>query len=276
MLTKTRNHKAAESAARYWGKSLADKDWYSIKAQSGGEAEILIYDVIGWPFISAEAFVRDLSQITAENITVRINSPGGDVFDGTAIYNALRAHKAKIVTRIEGLAASMASIVALAGDEVQIAKNAFFMIHNPWVVAAGDHEDMSKTSEILSKLTDSMARIYADTSNLGIKAVREAMKNETWYTGKEAHDAGFADTVLDSSGEPIKAKFDLSLFAKAPEEILAGKEGRELTEREVERALRDAGASRSFAKALVGERFGALRDAELKAEIETVIAKIKS
>ena len=109
----------AEAVAKYWGKSLREKKWYSMS--DGDNAEIMIYDVIGWPFVDAETFVNDLNNIKADHITVRINTPGGDVFDGTAIYNALINHDAHITTRVEGIAASMGSIIALAGDTVEVA-----------------------------------------------------------------------------------------------------------------------------------------------------------
>src|SRR3954469_2359119 len=115
--------------------------WYSIVAKSADEADVMIYDIIGWE-TTAKQFVTDLKALDAKTINLRINSPGGDVFEGVAIYTALKEHPAKVITHVDGLAASMASIIMLAGDEVHIAKNAFVMIHNAWSWATGDAAEL--------------------------------------------------------------------------------------------------------------------------------------
>jgi len=271
-----RNRHNAEAAAKYWGKSLDKPDWYKIKAQNDDEAEIIIYDVIGWPFIEADAFVRDLSTIKAKTITVRINSPGGDVFDGTAIFNALRNHPAKVVTRVDGLAASIASVLALAGDEVQAHSNTMFMIHNSWALAIGDQHALRETADILSKIDSNILDIYYAKTGHGKKELRQMMNDETWFTAKEAKERGFIDTIIDGQAS-AQAKFDLSMFANVPEDIAAkASGGRDLTQREIERALRDAGASRSFAKSVAVGRSagndGDQRDVEsLKSSIKAMI-----
>jgi Arc/MetJ-type ribon-helix-helix transcriptional regulator len=118
-----------------------------------------------------------------------------------------------------------------------------------------------------------MVDIYSENSNVGKKDIREMLKAETWLTAKEAKEKGFIDTIIDA-GKGAKAQFDLSMYANVPDAIDSTPQGRDLDEREIERALRDAGASRSFAKAIVAERFKPLRDAELKAETEILIHKI--
>jgi ATP-dependent Clp endopeptidase proteolytic subunit ClpP len=249
-----RSEKNAEAVARFWGKSLEKPDWYRIEAKDADDtAEIIIYDVIGWPYNDAFDLVRALGNITAKNITVRINSPGGDVFDGVAIFNALKDHEAHVTTKIEGLAASMASIVALAGDEVQAHKNAMYMIHDPWVLAAGNQYDLREIADILQKIGGNMLDIYYDKSNIGKRELKAMMKEETWFTAAEAKDRGLIDTVLEAGA--AKAKFDLSIFANVPDELEdAGREGATLSKQEIERALRDAGASRSFAKSIAARR----------------------
>ena len=249
-----RSEKNAEAVARFWGKSLEKPDWYRIEAKETDEtAEIIIYDVIGWPYNDAFDLVRALGSIKAKNITVRINSPGGDVFDGVAIFNALKDHEAHVTTKIEGLAASMASIVALAGDEVQAHKNAMYMIHDPWVLAAGNQYDLREIADILQKIGGNMLDIYYDKSNIGKRELKAMMKEETWFTAAEAKDRGLIDTVLDAGA--AKAKFDLSIFANVPDELEdADREGATLSKQEIERALRDAGASRSFAKSIAARR----------------------
>jgi ATP-dependent Clp endopeptidase proteolytic subunit ClpP len=259
MNLKYRNQRTAEATARYWNKSLDRADWYKIEALSDDEAEILIYDLIGWPFNDAGEFVRSLSGISAKVITVRINSPGGDVFDAISIFNALQSHKAKIITRIESLAASSASFIALGGKEVQAYRNAMMMIHEPWVYSAGNQYDLREIAEILGKISSNMVDIYAANSNVGKRELREMMKNETWFTAKEAMDKGFIDTIVD--GKAVKAAFDLSMFANVPEGIETQPEGgREMTEREIERVLRDAGCSRSFAKYAASRAAGGSHD----------------
>lgn len=247
-----RNERNAKALAALYGKPIEKPDWYSLKAAAEDEAEIVIYDYIGWPYNDPVDLVRALGELGPQAVTVRINSPGGDVFDGMAIFNALRSHKGRVTTRIEGLAASMASIIALAGKEVQAYANTMFMIHNPWVVVAGDQDDLREVADIVEKMRNSMVDVYAQASGVGKKELRDLMKAETWLTAKEAKDKGFVDTVLDGKG--MKAAFDLSVFANVPEGLEGQREGRELTEREIERALRDAGASRSFAKTVAAGR----------------------
>jgi len=245
-----RSKKNAEAVARYWGKSLEKPDWYKIEAKDDdNNAEIIIYDVVGWPYIDAFDLIRNLGTIKAKNISVRINSPGGDVFDGVAIFNALKEHPAHVTTKIEGLAASIASIIALAGDEVQAHKNAMYMIHDPWVLAAGNQYDLREIADILGKIGGNMLDIYYDKSNIGKRELKQMMKDETWFTAAEAKDRGLIDTILDTGA--AKAKFDLSIYANVPDELEdSDREGATLSKQEIERALRDAGASRSFAKSI--------------------------
>jgi ATP-dependent Clp protease, protease subunit len=274
-----RNQKNAEATAKFWNKPLDRPDWFKVQALAEDETEILIYDVIGWPFIEASEFIRALAGITSGKILVRINSPGGDVFDSVAIYNALKEHKAKVTTRIEALAASAASFIAIAGKEVQAYSNAMMMIHEPYVFAAGNQFDMREVADILEKISNSMIDIYAANATPGKREIAQMMKDETWLSAKEAKEKGFIDTILES-GKGAKAQFDLSMFVHAPDDICANKEGRELTEREIERALRDAGASRSFAKTVAAGcsngNEGNQRDVEsLKSTINLMITTVK-
>lgn len=249
-----RSDKNAEAVARYWGKPLDKPDWYKIEAKDDEDsAEIIIYDVVGWPYNDAFDLIRSLGTIKAKNISVRINSPGGDVFDGVAIFNALREHEARVTTKIEGLAASIASIVALAGDEIQAHKNTMMMIHDPWVLAIGNQYDLREIADILGKIGGNMLDIYYDKSNIGKREIKQMMKDETWFTAAEAKDRGLIDTILDTGA--AKAKFDLSIYANVPDGFGIGADdaGRELTRKETERALRNAGASRDYARAVAAK-----------------------
>ena len=274
MNLKYRNRKTAEAVARFWNKPLDKPDWFKVQAISDDETEIMIYDVIGWPFISADDFVRALADITAKTVTVRINSPGGDVWDGMAIFNALKTYNGKVVTRIEGIAASMASVIALAGKEVQAYANTMYMIHEPYAFTAGNQYSLRELADILEKMSGQMIDIYSSNASPGKREIAQMMKDEAWLTAKEAKEKGFIDTVLDGKG--AKAQFDLSMFSNVPDGLDGSREGGELTEREIERALRDAGASRSFAKSVAVGRSagndGDQRDVEsLKSSIKAMI-----
>lgn len=267
-----RNQKNAEAVSRFWGKPLDRPEWYKIEASANDQAEILVYDVIGWPYNDAGDLVRYVNSLGDKDILVRLNTPGGDVFDGMAIFNALANHKGKVTIRIEALAASMGSVLAMAGKEIQAYSNTMMMIHDPWIYTAGNQYELREMADLLEKISGNMLDVYAGRSKIGKREMKEIMKAETWYTAKEAKEKGFIDTILET-GKAAKAQFDLTMYTNAPDGICSI-EGRDLTEREIERALRDAGASRSFAKAIVAERFKPLRDAELKAEAESLIQKI--
>jgi ATP-dependent Clp endopeptidase proteolytic subunit ClpP len=277
-----RNQRNAEIIARFWNKPLDKPGWFEIKSQSEDEAEILIYDVIGWPFIEAGSFIDSLNNFGTKTVKVRINSPGGDVFDALAIYNAMDSYKGKIITFIDSLAASAASVVAVAGHEVQAYKNAMMMIHEPWSFAIGNQYELTDIAGLLGKISGNLVDIYADKSNIGKRDIKSMMKSETWFTAKEMKEKGLIDTIIDGSG--AKAKFDLSIYSKAPECIDGQKEGRELTSREIETALRDAGASRNFAKAVAAGRSEELkrkdiddtnqRDAEIAQNLKTIISNM--
>jgi ATP-dependent Clp endopeptidase proteolytic subunit ClpP len=248
MNLKYRNQRNAEATARYWNKPIDKADWYKIEALSEDSTEVMIYDVIGWPFNDAGEIIRALAGINTKTVTVRINSPGGDVFDAMAIFNALQSHKSKIITRIESLAASAASFIALAGKEVQAYQNAMVMIHDPWVLAAGNQYDLREIADILEKISGNMVDIYSQNSKVGKKEIREMLKAETWFTAKEAREKGFVDTIID--GKAAKAQFDLSMFAHVPDEFTA-EDHDEPIARKYEKALRDVGASKSEARTIL-------------------------
>lgn len=274
-----RNAKNAEATARFWGKSLDRPDWYKVNAAApeADTTEVIIFDVIGWPYNSADQFVRDLAAIKSPKITVRINSPGGDVFDGLAIFNALQEHEAHVTTRIEGLAASIASVIALGGDTVEAHASTMYMIHEPWVLTAGNQYDLRDVADVLGKIGKNLIDVYAANSSVGKRELKQMMADETWLTAEEAKDRGFIDQVI-TNAQPVKAGFDLSIFAHTPEGIGDEPEGKTLTKREIERALRDAGASRSFAKSIAAGCGGGgpQRDAEAINDcIQKLITAIK-
>jgi len=198
---------------------------YQIRAaeKKSDADEILIYDEIGQDWygegVTAKGFVRDLAKLKAKSLRVRINSAGGSVFEGLAIYNALRDHKAKVTTEIDGVAASIASVIALAGDEVKMADNAFFMVHNPFGMAMGDANDMREFADLLDKVGGSLAGVYAEKSGNEAEKVQEWMDAETWFTADEAKAAGFIHAI--TKGKTIEARADLSAFSRVPQTLLA-------------------------------------------------------
>lgn len=172
--------------------------WYQIKAAADGRrAEVYIYDYIGMFGVEAKQFIDELNELDDDEIDLRINTPGGNVFEGNAIYNALKRHKAKITSYIDGLAASMGSIIALAGDKVVIADNAMYMIHNPSAGAWGGAEDLRKTADTLDKIKSVMLNIYHAKSGIDVDELATMLDDETWLTAEECIDHGFADETVE-------------------------------------------------------------------------------
>lgn len=202
------------------------KTWYRIQAKSDKPkaAEISIHDEIGLWGISASAFMRDLRGMgELDEIHLSIHSPGGDVLDGWAIYNSLKNSKAKITARVEGLAASMASVILMAADTVEIPTNAYVMIHNPWGLAVGDAEEMRETADLLDKLGNGLVNAYTSRTGNSEKDVRAWMDAETWMDGKEAVERGFADKLLDGVALSARA-FDNRKFKMTPQSLQANSE----------------------------------------------------
>ena len=197
----------------------SNKPWFALKNQTDKPAELLIYDVIGdWQGLSAKTLVDELKGITAGELTVRINSPGGSVFDGIAIYNALRYHPANVHVRIEGLAASIASVIAMAGDTITMAENSLMMIHNPFGWVGGEAEDMRRTADMLDKATEAIALAYAGKSGHSAEDITPMMAAETWMTAQEAKDYGLIDVV----DKPVQlaASLDVDGFQNVPKDLL--------------------------------------------------------
>jgi ATP-dependent Clp endopeptidase proteolytic subunit ClpP len=174
------------------------KTWYAIAPKSENkQAEISIFDEIGMFGVSAKSFLADLQRIPADHtILLKIHSPGGEVFDGNAIFNALQ-RRGNVEVQIEGIAASMATVISLAGAPVKMAANGFYMIHNPWGVAMGDAEDLRDQAALLDKIRANMVSAYAAKSGQSTEQITEWMDDETWFSAAEAQAAGFVDEVTD-------------------------------------------------------------------------------
>ncbi len=197
--------------------SQARNDWYRIRNQVNGPTQLHIYDEIGYFGVSAGDLVRDLADVTGP-LEVHLNSPGGEVFDGITIYNTLLARK-DVAVVIDGLAASIASVIAMAGNPVLIARNAQMMIHDGHGMAIGNAQDMRDLAEILDRTSNNIASIYSDHTGRAIDYWRQLMKAETWYNAQDAIDAGLADRFVDSGAgrqaATITGDWDLSVFRGA-------------------------------------------------------------
>lgn len=179
------------------------------------DATVYVYDAIGGFFgVEASAFVKAVAGLKAKTIHLRLNSPGGDVFDARAMATALAAHPAKVVAHVDGLAASAASFLMLAADEIEMSDGAFVMIHNPMTVAAGDARDMRQTADLLDKVRDAIAADYVKRTGKPTGEIVGMMDAETWLTASEAVAQGFADRVVD--GVKPKNRFDLTVYDHAP------------------------------------------------------------
>ena len=191
-------------------------NWFEFKASAEApQSDLYLYGEVGGWGASAVEFIDVLSTRKDQHINLHIHSPGGSVFEGHAIFNALRNHSGGVTTMVDGIAASMASVIAMAGSPVKIASNGFLMIHNPWSQAAGGSEEMRKQADVLDKLKDSLVKIYADKSGMSEEDISAAMDAETWFSAEEAVAFGLADEVFE--GMKAAAKIDLSaISAKAP------------------------------------------------------------
>lgn len=193
------------------------RNWYNVKAATGGgNALLTVHDDVGAFGVSAKDFLNDLRAAEGPEIDVEINSPGGDVFAGLAIFNGLRASGKKVNVRVIGLAASAASLIAMAGDTIEMPENTFMMVHNPWSFAMGGSEDMRATADMLDKVAGSLVTTYANRTGKSHDEITALLDAETWMTAQEAVDAGFATSVTPAL--QLRASFDK---ARLPTEVRA-------------------------------------------------------
>lgn len=209
--------------------------------QGRDERTIGIYDVIGADYWTGGGFTAKrmsaaLRALGKGPVTVAINSPGGDMFEGIAMYSMLREHPGEVTIKVMGLAASAASIIAMGGDTVKIARPAFLMIHNCWLLAVGNRHDLRDIADQIEPFDAAMADVYAARTGDDPKAMAKLMDRETWIGGSAAVDQGFADALLDS--EEVK-KSETKTNAAAV--------------RRMESALRASGLSKAEAMKLISE-----------------------
>ncbi|WP_454752074.1 head maturation protease, ClpP-related [Cupriavidus necator] len=194
------------------------RNWYNFQnATDGAEAaEVSIFDEIGYWGVTAKDFIADLRKVEAKTINLSINSPGGSVFDGLAIYNALRASGKTINVRVIGIAASIASVIAMAGDKITMPENTFMMVHNPWTFAYGNADELRDLADTLEKIGSSLVATYVARTGKSEQEIKDLLAAESYLTATEAKDLGFADEV-----EPalkVSASFELD---RLPEHVKA-------------------------------------------------------
>lgn len=221
----------------------------AIRAAAASDTTINILDIIGEDWwtgegVTSKRIAEQLGDIGNADVDVLINSPGGDMFEGLAIYNLLREHPGQVHIKVLGLAASAASVIATGGDDVRIARAGFFMIHNAWTFAAGNRHDFRSYADYLEPFDEAMADIYVAHTGIELATIQTMMDGETWIGGSAAVEKGFADSLL------------------ASDEIERGEDRPEAhSARRVENALRASGMPRSEAKRLISELKAGQRDA---------------
>lgn len=196
--------------------------WYEIKAMGNRRASIDIEGEIGWE-VTSRRFRRELAELgTLDQIDVTLNSPGGSVFEGIAIYNTLKDHDAQVDVYVNGLAASMGSVIMQAGDTVRIADTGSVMIHNPANIVWGTADQMRKEADNLDKHKKTLMTAYQARGKLSLtdKQLSEAMNEESWYTADEARAVGLVDEVVENE-DTAAAHFDLTKYRNAPAELCA-------------------------------------------------------
>ncbi len=221
------------------------EDAAGVRAVSIGDNVITMFDIIGEDFwsgggITAKSVTAQLRAIGEKPVEVQVNSPGGDMFEGIAIYNVLREHPQAVTIKVMGMAASAASIIAMAGDTVEIGTASFIMIHNCWVMAAGNRHDMAEIGAWLAPFDTAMADVYAARTGQDAKTIAGWMDAETFMSGSQAIERGFADNLL--SADQIKTDAAAKAADRSHNDLRA-----------MELKLVSAGMSRTEARAKIAK-----------------------
>lgn len=206
------------------------RKFWNFKALDDKTGELTLYgeisDVTWWgDEVTPKQFKEDLDALgDIETLNVYINSPGGDVFAGQTIYSMLKRHKAQVNVYVDGVAASIASLIAMAGDKIIMPANAMMMIHSPWTIAMGNAQDFRKLADDMDKIRDSMVTAYQDKSGLEAEEITKIMDAETWLSAKDCLEYGFADEIEET--KQVAACLDkevLGRYKNTPEGLLADK-----------------------------------------------------
>jgi ATP-dependent Clp endopeptidase proteolytic subunit ClpP len=186
-----------------------DKKWYNL-VEIEGMQTLHIYDEIGYWGITASSLVKDLASLGGKDLTVHMNTPGGEVFDGIAIYQALKNYAGNVTVIVDALAASIGSVIAMAGNKVVMAKNATMMIHEGHTVCAGNAAEMQHKAMQLDNASANIASIYAERAGGSVESWREYMRAETWFNAEETVRVGLADEIQGQSD--ASNVWDLSMY----------------------------------------------------------------
>src|ERR1044072_3057076 len=178
----------------------------TMRAQTNGGFDVLIYDIIGMGFCEADDVVEALSVAGGAPVRVRINSPGGDAFAGVACMNALNSYDGDVTVQIDGVAASAAAYMAMGADRVDMLPASFFMIHNSWTVSMGDKTRLQSQINALSRIDEMQATVFAEKTGLSTTQIAGMLDAETWLTAEEAREFGFADKIIGQDAEEVAAQ----------------------------------------------------------------------
>ena len=251
-----------------WQAPVKALEKWQPEVKASQDANINIYEEIGEGFYSSGMTSKIVSSILrnskGEDITVNINSAGGDMFEGLAIYNILKDYEGKVKIKVVGMAASAASIIAMAGDEIEIGESAFFMIHNAWSVVLGNKDDFLSAAEDFAKFDDAMCSIYAKKTSMGKDEIAEMMNKETWIVGKDAVEMGFASSIMGE--EVITEDENIEASALRKVDIALAKSGVTRSERRklIKSLTGTQNAAKSTQNAGNEEVVSALLDLQLK------------
>ena len=174
------------------------------------EVDIYIYDEVGSFDVNAKKFIDDLKGLKGKTLNIHINSLGGEVFDGMAIANAIKSHDGATNSFIEGICASISTVIALASDKVYMSENSLFMIHNAWGGSMGEAKDLRKQADILEKISNEIANVYRRKTDISYDNIISMMEEETWMTAQESMEMGFVDEITEAM--KMVAKYDVSKF----------------------------------------------------------------
>ena len=194
---------------------------------AGDEATLYIYEAIvaddataeWWGGVSAQSLAPQIRAITARTLHLRINSPGGDVFAAQAIAQAIRDTKARVVAHVDGYAASAATEIAIAADEIEIAEGGFFMIHNAWTIMMGNSAELRAEADLLDSLDAEIVRDYQSKTGKTEQQLQDWMKAETWFNADQAKENGFVDSVIETTANPSN-RWNLAAYSNVPKDLI--------------------------------------------------------
>lgn len=213
-------------------KASSELKWFEVKNQTAESADVYIYDEIASyiPSSSAKGVVAQLNALKeVKTLNVRINSPGGSVFEGVAIYNALTRHPGTVIVHVDGLAASIASVIAMAGKEIRMAENAMMMIHDPSAFTFGNAKDLRKQADVLDQIKETIINVYTTRTGKKRDTLAKMMEDETWFTAKEAVEAKLADSSVKPMKVAANFQWETLGFVKVPDNLKAHPEPEKTT-----------------------------------------------